>query len=232
LQTVYTHSAASGIIQDLMISENPLLLGKTVTFSADVNASAAGAAVLSIVTNGAGAIGVTSSVHPGGSTWQRLTVSGTINTATTDVQIRLNLTASATVLIDNAMVVVGSQAADYAPQYAADDTARCQRYYEPMVVGAEWTTMLQAVSATSALGPLRYRQLKPGAPTCTITNPTAMWCQAPAGGGIPCTAVTGTAIGTTTVGISATVASGLVAGNATMFYNGGGTATLVMESNP
>jgi hypothetical protein len=40
--------------------------------------------------------------------------------------------ASTNAYVDNAMLVVGSQYADYAPLHPADDLARCLRYYEIM----------------------------------------------------------------------------------------------------
>jgi hypothetical protein len=169
LQVVYTHSTASGISQDIMASENPVLPGKVVSFSADVNASAAGAAQLKILTNGAGAINVVSSFHPGGSTWQRLTVTATTNAATTDVQVSLALSASGTFQIDNAMLVVGSQAANYVPMHPADDLARCLRYYE--VIGTTPNEIVaQAYGVTAGAYSVYYALKARKAITPTFTK--------------------------------------------------------------
>ena len=42
----------------------------------------------------------------------------------------ISIAAAGTYYVDNAMLVVGSQPADYAPLHPADDLARCLRYYE------------------------------------------------------------------------------------------------------
>jgi len=210
------------------------LRGRTVSASVRVKGSVASSVKLTINSDGTGSPNVSSAFHTGGGAYETLTAAGAVIPAdATKVYVRVQFTGAAgTWYLDNAMLVVGSQAADYAPLHPADDLARCQRYYEMLVIGAEWVSMLQALSATGANGPVRYRVQKATTPTCTVTNPTSLWCQAPPGGAIACTALVGSAVGTTNVGVTATVASGLVAGNATMFYNGGGTGTINIEANP
>jgi hypothetical protein len=71
-----------------------------------------------------------STFHTGDNTWQTLTVTTTVGGSTTALYAFIEFDASCTAYIDNAMLVVGSQPADYAPLHPADDLARCLRYYE------------------------------------------------------------------------------------------------------
>src|SRR5262252_9445345 len=71
-----------------------------------------------------------STYHTGSGAYQTLTVTATLTPAPTIVQLCVFFAASCTAYLDNAMLVVGSVAADYAPLHPADDLARCLRYYE------------------------------------------------------------------------------------------------------
>ena len=76
-----------------------------------------------------------SSFHPGDGTYRTLTVTATADAAVVVGPI-VYFAASCTAYLDNAMLVVGSVPADYAPLHPADDLARCLRYYEiPVALG-------------------------------------------------------------------------------------------------
>jgi hypothetical protein len=62
--------------------------------------------------------------------WQTLTVTVAVPTTATGVFPAIYFSASCGVYIDSAMLVVGSQPANYVPLHPADDLARCLRYYE------------------------------------------------------------------------------------------------------
>jgi hypothetical protein len=70
-----------------------------------------------------------SGYHSGSGNYETLTVSG-ITAGGTQAVANAFFAGSCTAYLDNAMLVVGSVAADYAPFLPADDLARCQRYYE------------------------------------------------------------------------------------------------------
>jgi hypothetical protein len=70
--------------------------------------------------------------HSGNGTYQTLTLTVTIPVGRT--ALMFGLTGAATTgtqfYVDNAMLVVGTQAADFAPLPPADELARCNRYYQ------------------------------------------------------------------------------------------------------
>jgi|SRR5215471_2677883 len=75
--------------------------------------------------------------HTGDGTYQTLTVSVTmLATGGQMGQVTVSFALPCTAYIDNAMLVVGSQAADYVPLHPADDLARCLRYYQRLGANA------------------------------------------------------------------------------------------------
>jgi len=123
----YTHSSASFLLQK--VEDFNQLRGRTTTFSMRIRTSSANAVRLRIDITGA-AQTVNSAYHSGGGTYETLSVPVTVGAAATGVIVYVQLDASCTAYLDNAMLVVGSVAADYAPLHPADDLARCLRYYE------------------------------------------------------------------------------------------------------
>jgi hypothetical protein len=144
------------------------------------------------------------------------------------------LGAAATAYIDNAMLVVGSQAANYVPMHPADDLARCLRYYETIVPpgAGGWIGYGQCYAATNANVAWRYLVQKPVTPTITVTSPTSFSLQGAAGGGPATTALVAAVASTYTAGLTATVASGLVAGNSTLLSAINASAQISSEANP
>lgn len=159
----YSHSAASQLIQRV---EGGSLAGRTVTFSIDVFTASANA-VRVLVWDQLGALSY-SAFHTGNSTWQRLTSSMLVSTSATTLQVYVEFDASAGGAIDNAMLVVGSIPADYAPLHPADDLARCQRYYE--VIGESIYSLIVGGYMTaggSLYQTIPYKVRKAVVPTCT-----------------------------------------------------------------
>jgi len=100
-------------------------IGSSLAFSVSVLATTA--AQIFIQIDGVNTVGTT---HTGNNTWQRLSVSvGTVS-VTSSVIVGVMFAGNATTYIDNAMLVVGSVAADYIPLHPAADLACCLRYYE------------------------------------------------------------------------------------------------------
>ena len=175
-------TADSRITQDLKFSDFQSLKGMTVTLSVRVKTTTAGAFSLTLAD---GVSSAASPAHSGNGLYQTLSVTFPVAAAATFLQIWLNLSASATVYVDNAMLVVGSQAADYAPLHPADDLARSQRYCE-IVGGATFTRqwVTTGISQSDTL-PVRFAVSKAVAPTLTkVGTWTVNLCGQPSAGGI------------------------------------------------
>ncbi len=121
----YTHSAASSLRQT--IEDYVQLRGRAVSLSVRVRASTANAVRLAVIDS----TGTTySDYHSGSGQYETLTVTRTIATAATSVQVAVELSATSAAYIDNAMLVVGDSPAPYVPLHPAEEWERCQRYYE------------------------------------------------------------------------------------------------------
>jgi hypothetical protein len=104
------------------------------------------------------------SFHPGGGAYATLTVTATIGASASLAYAGVAFAASCTAYVDNAMLVVGSQYADYAPLHPADDLARCLRYYE--ILSPEFGAYANAGSQGMGYG-VPYKAHKPVTPTIT-----------------------------------------------------------------
>src|SRR5499427_8448303 len=155
-------------IQQVLKSVDENLRGLTVSLSVRVRTATANAVRVSLTSDGTGATNVYSSYHAGSGTYQTLTVTYPIPSNATYVNITIYFAASCTVYLDNAMLVVGSVAADYAPLHPADDLARCLRYYERVGDGSEILIAGWSGAASEAIGGfLRWTRK---AVTPTVTN--------------------------------------------------------------
>lgn len=137
----YTHAALSQLTQPVAYAADGGLVqqlrGRTVSFSVRVRTSTAGAVRAGLYGTTLGRIS-TGALHTGDGTYQTLTISATVPTNETNLQVEVQFSASCTAYVDNAMLVVGSQPADYAPLHPADDLARCLRYYEKLGPSSTW----------------------------------------------------------------------------------------------
>jgi hypothetical protein len=164
---------------------------------------------------------------------ERITLTYTVPIGAADFQIAVQVSAaSCTVEINDAMLVVGSQAANYVPMHPADDLARCLRYYEALVGGTtnEFVGTAACVSTTTAYTSKTMRVVKAVTPTMTISV-GAVWTALSATGVGLGASLAASAFNTGTTGLIATAASGLVAGNASLIQATAG-AVVVAESNP
>jgi hypothetical protein len=114
------------------------------------------------------------------------------------------------------------------------ELAACQRYFEPIANGADATNellgILQVYSTTQAFGALKFLVQKRGTPTITISSGTAFRLRSTTASTISTTAL---AAGTCTpreATLTATVASGIVAGSATVFEVNSASAYIWAES--
>jgi hypothetical protein len=127
----YTKSTGGSNLAQVFGADRIPFLGRTITLSIRVKCSTANAVKPAIYDGTSWAYG---SYHTGGGAYETLTLTRAIGSAATAVNTGVGFDASCVAYLDNAMLVVGSQAANYVPMHPADDFARCLRYYE--VVGA------------------------------------------------------------------------------------------------
>src|SRR5262245_26838199 len=215
----YTHNAVSSFQQ--AIEGYVGLRGRTVTLTARVRASLASAARLAL---NDGAAVTYSSYHTGGGVYETLTVTATVGASATTLLCQLQLGATGTYYTDNWTLVTGSSAMAYSPLTSADDLARCQRYYAEYggLDVSEWLpASAQAYTTTTALAVLAYPVEMAIAPTVSISAPGDWAVLNASGGVVACTALSATAITRRSCRLSATVAAGLIAGNATLVQANG-----------
>jgi len=146
----------------------------------------------------------------------------------------VQIDAATTVYLDNAMLVVGNVAADYAPLHPADDLAQCLRYYEAAGATPGMTiAMGQAWAATGAVIVVPLQVQKAVTPTVTLSAAGTYAVSNAGTTQVVATAVSAPTISSRMVQINVTVAGGLVAGNATfMSAMAGQTAVIGIEANP
>jgi len=154
-------SGTSTLLNTLVVSTDyAALRGKTVTLSIRVRTSVASAVRAFLQVDSTPALGT---IHTGDGTYQTLTVSAAVPAGATSVYVGVSLMATCTAYIDNACLVVGSQAVNYVPLHPADDLARCLRYYEVLYGELQGYA---AAGATAAYG-LSFKVPKAVSPTLT-----------------------------------------------------------------
>ena len=227
---VYTHVTQGWLVQTPEVSG---IAGRQVTLSMRVKTTTANA-VRVYLNSGLLNTPAYSAYHSGGGTYETLSVSFTYPANETTVYVGVIFAASCTAYIDNAMLVVGSQAADYAPLHPADDLARCLRYYELLVAGSTSSLGVgQAANATQGIAYFSYLVSKAVTPTVTFAPSTTMAVTNAATTPISMTNVSAVTPNVRSTQVLCTVAGGLVAGNAILFQAASGqTATIGIEANP
>jgi hypothetical protein len=194
------------------------LRGRILSLSVRVKCSVANACRVSLFDN---PTTVFSAYHSGGGAYETLTVSlaSPISAASVNAQVRIWFDAAGTFYIDNAMLVVGSVPADYAPLHPADDLARCLRYYE--ILGESQTSVALSAYATAG-GVIQYslgfKARKAVTPTVTKNGTwTVSNCSQPSAG----------------TGLDALyIQANVTALGMAQFYNGSAGNTITLESNP
>jgi hypothetical protein len=173
--------------------------------------------------------GTPSAYHSGNGTYQTLTVTETIPVGVSSIIARVLLDVACTAYLDNACLVVGSQAANYVPLHPADDLARCLRYFQ--VIGGTNGSRIcvaQAYAPTAALGVINYAQ-KAVTPTLTANG---AFNATQAGGTQVAATLSASSITVRDAEIDATT-SGMVAGNATVLMATSASASSFnVEANP
>lgn len=113
-------------------------------------------------------IGATSSSKNSGTDWELLTVTRTIDSSATNIDIEIiDDVGDSTFYIDSAMVVVGDKAIDYIPLNLTDDLNRCQRYYE---IFGSFAWVGYHFSTNDGFLPTQFKIIKKSTPTITINT--------------------------------------------------------------
>lgn len=115
------------------------LRGRTLSFSIRVRAPSVGSIRTACVWDGTGgSVWTYGANNVSSGVWETLTQTFTVPADATFVWVNVSPLVVGTFYIDNAMLVTGPVAADYAPLHPADDLNRCLRYFEllPTVAGS------------------------------------------------------------------------------------------------
>lgn len=232
--TVPGANQGSRITQQTGSGEYNCLRGLTVTLSARVWCNAANA-IRATVNDGVSSVAYTP-YHTGNSQWQTLTMTTLYATNGSSLAIHFWISASCTAYIDNAMLVVGSVAADYVPMHPADDLARCLRYYE-YITGNNTEILLgggQCYSTTAAVFNWPFKVVKAVQPTITISGSPLLAVYNASGGAVAVTSVAASTARQNGAWFNLNVAGGLVAGSATHLIGNTGQSggVVVAEANP
>ena len=229
--TLGTGAGGSALVQILRENAAPGVNGKTITFSVRARTSTANAVRAALYNGSAWTYGA---YHSGGGAYETLSVSLFISGGPSSIWVGPSFAASCTAYIDNAMLVLGSVPADYAPLHPADDLARCLRYYESVSCtnnGAMLPAM--AYGAANAQFLWSFKVAKAVAPTITSTPAGQAALLSATGTALTATAVDSFVANPGQAQGRVAVASGLVAGNATQVIAGSGTSAILWaESNP
>jgi hypothetical protein len=166
-----TYNGTASNFSQFMEAYPGSLRGRVVSGSVRVKTSTPGIVRLTVSSDGTSPVAITGAAHTGDGTFQTLTAAAfTVPADATKVYFRVGFSgAAATVYVDNAMLVVGSQAANYVPMHPADDLARCLRYYEVIGGGSTGSISLGGYASATGLAmyaPVRFT-MKPVVPTIT-----------------------------------------------------------------
>lgn len=226
----------------VQVLETPqYLAGQPITLSVRVKVATANAVRVRLYADAnAGGGGGTSvltysAYHSGGGAWETLTVTITPPAGCNYAQVLIRFDTTCTPYLDNAMLVLGSAAADFAPLTLTDDLARCQRYYQRFDSVYSATTIFgqgQGVSGgASAHIQIPLLQRMGGQPTLTLVSPVTNFAVFQGGAAAAITAISAWNVGPDHVSVTVTV--GTTAGaNVMLVANSTTSAWLALEWNP
>jgi len=215
------------------------LRGSVVTFSVRVRTNVANHIRVALIDVDGTTIAY-SNYHTGSNTYETLAVSLTCaaNNPSGNLTCRVVFTVSSAVnLLDNAMLVVGSQRVDYVQMPMADELARCERYYEVKgrsVGGGTPIAAGQATGPTSTSHAFPYRAVKAITPTVTMAAAAAYAATNASGSSVGFTAVSASAISSDgcQLNTSGAAAASYTQGFASMLQNFTSSGSVIIEANP
>lgn len=220
--TVGDGAGASRVKQRLTIADGHHgLLGEKVSLRLSAHVSAASAVRAVITTDGTGGTSTYSGYHAGNAAYADLdVVDVAVPSDATYIDVGITLEASATVYVDNIMLVHGAIATAYEPLAPAQEWDRCLRYYEVCFGIVNQNAFIMYASGGTTYGLTRpFSARKSATPTMTKNGTWAVTnCGQPLAG----------AAGVTGFEIQA-VATG--AGNIAVWPDGADD-TITAEANP
>jgi len=225
LAWTYTHGGTlSTVFQKL--ESAVAFRSRTITFSVRVRTSTANAVRAFVTPSVTGQ--QFSTYHSGGGTYETLSLTVTVASNETQILVGVATSNSCTAYLDNANLVVGSQAANYVPLPTADDFNRCLRYYEVFDQPGLWLAGM-AIGSPTVYFVLPYKA-KAVTPTLNFSAPGNYQAVTASGGSTALTAISATHAGLNSGGVQGSV-SGLTQGNATILLGTAG-GTISVEANP
>jgi len=227
--TLGTGAGSTSYNQPIKATDAPEIAGRTLTFSVRIRVATANAVRMGIYNGTAWTYGA---FHTGSGVYQTLSATTTFGASGT-FYVAVYFAASCTAYIDNAMLVVGSQPANYVPLHPADDLARCLRYYELLNPGAEGPYLFlgQAAGTAAVYAPVLYRVQKPVTPSVTMSAASSFGASNVAMSTQPITSATPSII--TRVSCQGAFAtSGMTGGSASVILATNGTCQISIEANP
>jgi hypothetical protein len=229
----YTHSTQTDLSQPVAVDVTPGLRGKTISLSVRVKTTVVNGIRLR-ANPGSGA--VTSAYHTGSGQYETLTLTtGAVAVATTLINFNIEFSVSGTYYLDNAMLVVGSAAADYAPLHPADELARCQRYYDAFS-RSNSSNMLAGgflFSTTGATFTWYWKSTKAVTPTITFSAASTFAIQGSTATATASSITAGsTGVDGTAIIVSSGSGAGAAGGCALLNAASGQTAIVSVEANP
>src|SRR5215469_4504027 len=183
MAVTYTRSTGGSQIQQV-IEDVVQNRSRTFTFSVRVFQTVANSVRIGIYDSVNGfrysPVGTTANAY------QTLTLTAPIGATATNITLVVDFQASCTAYLDNAMLVVGTQPANYVPLHPADDLARCLRYFE--TIGDDGDVILGGLTPASPTSPTAFATVSfkaRKAVTPTITFVGGAWTAVNITGGGP-----------------------------------------------
>ena len=231
MAVTYTQGTGNSNLQQVL-EDYAGLRGRVLTLSMRVKCATPSAVRLMLVDSSTNAL---SAFHSGSGAYETLTATLAVAAGATLVHARVLLVASCTAYADAATLVVGSAAVAFAPPHPATDLLRCQRYYQE-IGGLDINEVVGpglCLSGTVAHVPVRLVSEMVAAPTVTVSAPGDWAVYGPSGSVVPCVTLTYTVQNRRSIGLTGTVAAGLLVGNAIeIFSNNTLAARIKFEANP
>lgn len=222
LKLVVTAVGGSTIFALQQNIENYLFYaGKTLSYSVRVNSN-----VACYIGMGDGVGSATySSAHSGNSTWQTLTITRTIASVPTNLQVYFGFSGGtgvpviSTSYLDNAMLVIGGQPVNFVSMNAQTDLARCRRYFWRFGgnLSTEAITGGMCINASQALLVFHHPGMR-AAPAWSFTGGTLIRLTLNSSSQVLTTANALNFGGNDASEILSSVSTGLAAGDATVIW--------------
>lgn len=157
------------------------LRGREISVSLRFQQSVSNANTLLVLRSNAGSFASAAAAATTGA-YQTVTVTGTVPSGATSLDVVMQMGAAGTYYLDNAMLVIGPAPAPYRPLHPQEELARCQRYHEVMGgVNTSVGVLGYGAAGTNCGNYIPFKVQKGGTPTVTKNGTWAVLnCSQPA----------------------------------------------------